>query len=318
MACLPVASMADIFEAGGTTYQYVTLSEPGMTNTLGFGINNLGEITGYAYNNAGDTGFTYSAGQFQTQSVAGYDSTDIYGVNDAGTLVGSYYDLPPVPTVVNALEVVNGAQQLPGLAQSEYYALNNNGAIVGTTYTSTAGGVLATGFFLNGANSSTVSYPNAAGTYPHGLNDSDAIVGFIYESGPGTYSAFLTTPGCQLATCFTLIGLPGAYSSFAYGINDSGTVVGNSVDTNGISQGFLYSGSTYTAIDIPGAVDTYLTAINNQGELVGYYQDQVNGPVMTFAASAVPEPVLSGLEAAVFVMLVGIKIRAHRRSLAKL
>lgn len=243
MACLPVAVRADIFQFGGTTFQYVTLSDPGQANTLAFGINNLGEIVGYAYNSAGDVGFTYSAGQFSSQVVAGSYSTDIYGVNDAGTLVGSYYN--QAGTTVNALVVSNGTQQLPGKAQSEYYAMNNSGGIVGTTYASTPGGILATGFYQNGPNSSAISYPNAAGTYPHGLNNNGLIVGF-YETGADTYGGFLTKLSCQPVTCFTLIGLPGAYSSFAYGVNDSGLMVGASENASGISQGFLYNGSTYT------------------------------------------------------------------------
>jgi uncharacterized membrane protein len=315
LACLPVAGRADIFQSGSTTFQYVTLSDPGLQNTLAFGINNLGEIVGYAYNNAGDVGFTYSAGQFSPQVVAGSYSTDIYGVNNAGTLVGSYYN--QAGTVVNALVVANGTQQLPGMAQSEYYSINNSGGVVGTTYTATSGGILATGFYQNGPNSSTISYPNAIGTYPHGLNNNGSIVGF-YETGADRYGGFLTNLSCQPVTCFTLVGLPGAYSSFAYGLNDSGLIVGASENASGISQGFLYNGSTYTVLDIPGAVSTYATGINDRGQIVGWYQE-ANGTLQAFEASQVPEPLMSRWQAAMLLfMLAGIKVWTRRRSSARL
>lgn len=312
MASLPAAGLANIFQSGNETFQYTTLSDPGMQNTLAFSINNLGEVAGYAYNSGGDIGFTYSAGQFSSPSqyaVAGFDSTDLYGVNDAGTLVGSYYNQSD-PTVVNALLVANGVPQLHDAPQSEYYGINNNGAIVGTTYSGSGNTLAAAGFFLNGSNSTPIDHPGAL-TYPHGVNDSGSVVGF-YQTGI-TYTAFQTTPGCVIATCFKTLGLPGASSSFAYGINDNGLVVGASI-VNGVSQGFILNGSTYDIIDIPGAVDTYVTGINDRGQIVGWYEEP-NQTLQAFEASPTPEPSFSRWQAAMFLLvLAAIKIYVNRRS----
>jgi uncharacterized membrane protein len=319
MTFLPAAALADTFQTGGETFQYTTLSDPGMQNTVALSINNLGEITGYAYDSGGDFGFTYDAGVFSPQSqyaMPGFDSTDIYGVNNAGTLVGSYYNQSD-PSVANALVVAGGVEQLHDAPQSEYYGINNNGGIVGSTYTGSGASLTATGFFRSGSNSTPISYPNAL-TYAHGVNDSDDIVGF-YETPSGVYGAFETTPGCVIATCFQTLGLPGAHSSFAYGINDSGVIVGASVDTSRVGQGFIFNGSTYTVIDIPGAVDTYVTGINDQGQIVGWYQES-NGTLQAFEASQVPEPTLSGWQAAILLLiLAGIgrrQILRNRRQAA--
>jgi len=74
---------------------YAQISDPAGTNTMAFGINNLGQVVG-GYNTAPagisnyQYGFLYSNGTYTTLSVPGATQTVAFGINDAGQIVGHY------------------------------------------------------------------------------------------------------------------------------------------------------------------------------------------------------------------------------------
>ena len=68
---------------------YTTLDYPGSQATIANGINDLGEIVGYAYVN-GYYGFSYIDGVYTLLSVPGSSATHAFGVNDSGQIVGTY------------------------------------------------------------------------------------------------------------------------------------------------------------------------------------------------------------------------------------
>ncbi len=77
---------------------YTTLSNPSGTNTLAFGINNLGQVVG-SYNTIPNCacgnyqyGFLYSNGTYTTLNKSGGTSpaTEAFGINDAGLIVGMF------------------------------------------------------------------------------------------------------------------------------------------------------------------------------------------------------------------------------------
>lgn len=73
--------------------------------------------------------------------------------------------------------------------------------------------------------------------------------------------------GAQVQT----LDFPDATTTFANDVNDSGYIVGTYWDSNGVSHGFLYDGSSYTTIDYPDADWSEATGINQQGDIVGFY-----------------------------------------------
>src|SRR5579884_733093 len=83
--------------AGETTYGLLysqgrtsTLFVPGSSNTLLFGINNIGQITGYYDAHTGGThSFVYANGQFTSFDTPGnVAATYAQGINDSGQVVG--------------------------------------------------------------------------------------------------------------------------------------------------------------------------------------------------------------------------------------
>jgi probable HAF family extracellular repeat protein len=74
---------------------FTTLSVPGSTANLAFGINNLGQIVG-SYSDTSlqllNHGFVYSDGTYTSFDVPGSIATVAFGINDFGQIVGYYVD----------------------------------------------------------------------------------------------------------------------------------------------------------------------------------------------------------------------------------
>jgi probable HAF family extracellular repeat protein len=292
---LPALGHADIFNL-----QYQQLDYPGQQNTLAYGINDSGTIAGYYWDpvltSGGDRGFTYSNGNFQTYQVANFYSTDLYGINNAGDLAGSYNN-QNFSVVQGFVIPAGGSMQSvgpPGATQWENYGINNVGNVVGSSFTgNTAGGYVST-------NSGFVAIDcSNASAFPHGINDSGAIVGFCKDSN-GIYTGFATSITCP--TCLTSIGPAGAYSNFGYGVNNAGLIVGVTEDPKGMFQGFLLDNGVYQLLDFPGAVNTYVAGINNQDQIVGWF-DGTDGNTHAFVASPVPEPATWTLMGVILILL---------------
>lgn len=199
---------------------------------------------------------------------SGVYSTNTFGINNAGQLVGNYYDsnftshgfvesggnfttiddpLAAQDTVTNG---INDTGQVAG-----YYADANN---------------IGHSFVYSDGNFTAIDDPLATnGTYAFGINDSGQTVGYYVDANNIGHS-FLYGDGN-----FTTIDDPlAAHGAYAFGINDAGQVVGYYYDANSIGHGFLYSGGNYTTIDEPSSAGgTYAFGINDAGQIVGNYLD---------------------------------------------
>lgn len=77
---------------------YTTLSDPlaatlpsGQGGTVALGINNKGQIVGYYVDgNGADHGFLHSGGTYTTIDDPLGSSTELFGINDSGEIVGAY------------------------------------------------------------------------------------------------------------------------------------------------------------------------------------------------------------------------------------
>ena len=153
-----------------------------------------------------------------------------------------------------------------GGSSSYATALNDDGQVVGYSWTSGASGTPREHAFLY--SDGTISDLGTLGgdySYAAGINDSGQVVGRSETSG-GSYHAFLYGNG----TMHDLGVLPGTSASGAVGINKSGVVAGWSDNPNGgTAQAFLYSNGTMNALDALGWSNTLATAINDSGQVVG-------------------------------------------------
>jgi hypothetical protein len=201
----------------------------------------------------------------------GVDGTYIYdwsgGINDAGDVIGSYFDSNGVSH--GYLDIGGNFTALTdptaGTAGTYAFDVNNHDEVVGTFLTETAYGYV----YLKGAYQ-TISDPLGTATYALGINNQGDVVGnYQFSAGPptnnGREEGFIYSHGK-----YTTISDPNGTITTATGIDDKGDVVGYYEDTNGI-HGFFYSKGQFTTINDPLAPNnTILTGINNKGQIVGY------------------------------------------------
>jgi hypothetical protein len=110
----------------------------------------------------------------RTIDVPGANETFVYGINDAGQIVGAYLD----STLEHGFLLSGGnysALDVPGAFWTDAQGINDSGDIVGTYATYSSGP--AHGFLLSGGSYTTIDVPGAMVTRAEGINDSGQIVG---------------------------------------------------------------------------------------------------------------------------------------------
>jgi probable HAF family extracellular repeat protein len=211
----------------------------------------------------------------------GTNGTYAEGINDAGKIVGYYYDSAGLShgflySGGNYITLDFGTNN-----QTFAEGINASGQIVGwyNDGSSDHGFLYSHGVFtvLDDPAATVNTVPtdiNASGQivgyYQNGLNNGGLVNhGFVYSNG------IYTTLDHPLAG--SNFGNGTANGTVALGINNKGQVVGYYFDVNGDQHGFLYADGNYTTIDHPqGAGHTAATDINNSGEIVGYYGDNLH------------------------------------------
>ena len=206
-----------------------------LTNeTLMSDVNNKGEIVGsYAGNDNGNIeGFIWD-GNGQCQTIAdpnGPATTDVWGVNDNGVLVGFYTDSA---SNFQGFEWVNGTFTTitcPNWTNTRAYGINDAGIIVGDNANAPPS---FSGFALASGKCIPVNYPNAVSTSAKGINKSDVIAGW-YIDASGMTHGFVESGGK-----FQALNYPGAIATLAFHINDKDQVAGWYEDSARVIHGFV-------------------------------------------------------------------------------
>ena len=250
--------------------------------------------------------------EFTTIDVPGADRTEAYGINNAGHIVGLFFDATGQHGFVKdgndyvVIDVgidgtsafgINDVRQIVGIASDQGFLKDGDNvvsiAIPSSNFTvasdiNNVGGVAGTfnddfgthGFFKDGDNFIPIDGPEALFTEATGINDSGEIVG-NYISSVGSFQAFKLSGGL-----LSVIQAPAATLTEAGDINQHGHVVGSFVDPNGVVHGFVMSDSEITIVDAPDAASPNFTqakGINDAGSLVGWF-DEGGGKVHGFLA----------------------------------
>jgi hypothetical protein len=114
-----------------------------------------------------------------------------------------------------------------------------------------------------------ISFPRARVTNVAGINNSNEIVGYYYDSQDMVHGF------TYKAGKYTAVNYPGATETQVLGINDNGDVVGMyQVSGNLNFHGFLRHGSDFAPINDPSATfGTMAFGVNNTGTIVGSYDN---------------------------------------------
>jgi uncharacterized membrane protein len=191
-----------------------------------------------------------ASAQFRTVDVPGAAWTAVNGVNNKGTIVGTWVSSPGGPFGFGYIEQP-GAQP----ATFNFPATSDVTASSGVNDVGTAvGAYLDSSGVPHGwvrsphGNFTQLDDPSGVGgTSLFEINDAGVIVGG-YTDGSGAGHGFVYDHGT-----FTTLDFPGALGTALTGVNNSGAIVGGYTDALGVNHGFLYRHGAFTTIDAPDA-----------------------------------------------------------------
>ena len=275
--------------AFAVVFDFTSLSVPSGTFRA-TGLNDVGLFTGTYLDGTAE-------GQFQTNAATyangiatrinvpfnGFNSyTNLFGLNDAGLLVGAAGSRFGGGFAYQNGQVLDSG--IPVGLNSIAYDVNNIGQIVGSLYAFT--GQADRGAFVAGGVTTLFDVPGAYSTVATGLNDAADIVGYYQAMGARVVNGFLLSGGL-----ITTIDVPGSMDTRPRAINNAGTVVGTY--RNGSTQhGFLLQGGAYTDITDASGTAFLPAGLNNAGQIVGMFEGEQLSFVGTpqAAAQSVTEP----------------------------
>ena len=208
---------------------------------------------------------------FTTFDVPGGNLTIGRRINNAGQIVGEYYDSVGAHGFLLSNSTYNTINAPAGDGFTYAGDIDASGQIIVGSYG--RGGVH--GFVLQNGVFTTVDPPGSVNGGTNGINNNGVMVGG-YNDGTFTHGYIYN------GSNFTILNVPGSSAAYAGGNNDAGQVVGtyftNSTPADFSNpHGFVYANGTYTTFNVPGATGTYPYDINNDGTIVGDFVDDATG-----------------------------------------
>ena len=248
------------FWANGAGYDLGTL---GGTLSLGYAINNLSQVAGYAAL-GNDLAFHAFRGLGHTLTDLGTLGGASVGtcLSDSGHVAG-YSDVGA--TALHAFLVPNGGAMRDlgtlGGSSSSAVAVNDAGQVAGNSMVANDADNHA--FLYSG---SLRDLGSLGGTYSFafGLNASGWVVGESSTPDEAETHAFVYD-GVAMRDLHTL---GGTFSS-AYSINNAGDIAGDSFTSSSDLHGFLYRGGQMQDLGHLGGNRSSVSQINNAGQIVG-------------------------------------------------
>ncbi len=252
--------------AGQTQYQYIYYNDyleeasiysggvstglgfpPGTNQSFATGINNSGQVVGYAslhpdgpYGGGKSVAFLYSGGVMTGLGFlpAGTWSS-ANGLNNGGQVVGSADNSSGhSEAFLYSDGVMSGLGSLPGYTDSVAQAINDRGQIAG--YATDPSGNTQAFLYSDGAMIGLGFLPGGSGSTANALNKKGQIVGYSERLGLDAYSfyslvdsAILFSDGQMHDLSSLVVDSPEALTA-ANGINDSGQII-----ASGISAAYL-------------------------------------------------------------------------------
>lgn len=243
-----------------------------------FSINEPGDVVGSKLSGTGLIPMLWRNGQaYELQKLPGFQFGEVYGINDAGVMVGecwngTFVSATAMRAVLFPLEGPSVDLGTLGGGNAAAAGVNDREETVGAS--ENAMGQFHAFIYRDGVMSDlgtlggTISNANA-------INNRGEVVGRSTLAN-GAIRGFLYRDGVMLD-----LGTLGGASSVAFDINDRGEVVGFSRVSNGQAHAFLYKDGVMYDLGTLGGIDSRAYGINNKGEVVGQYT-KTDGSVHAF------------------------------------
>jgi probable HAF family extracellular repeat protein len=218
--------------------EFTTIDFPRASFTVAAAINNRGAISGmYSLPTAPTVrhGFLLTNGSLRTFDPPGSSFTNALGINDGNDVVGRFCTLfigkcrPPGDVHVRGFLFRDGSFtifEVPGSVETDAFAINNRGQIVGAYQTADRQTQL---FVLREGEFTTIALPDGVPVSldKGGINDRGDIVGAYCDGAPPCDVLPTGTHGFLMSDRrFRTIDFPGASATAAFGINNRGQIVG--------------------------------------------------------------------------------------------
>ena len=302
-----VAVMSSVaINAWGTGYYVTNLGTLGGSGGAAYGINNSGQVTGWAYlagntvqhafrteanqpiNPATDDLGALSAADNNSFGAAINNSGQVTGKSEEGVIglfsdqihrAVSYSGSGPM----HELDPRTAVDPVTHVETNSYaYGINDGGQVVGAySAWSTDGTVNISHAFRTPAgglfNPATDDLGTLGGSTSsaYAINNSGQVVGASFLSGNAVSDAFRTAPSQPINPATDDLGSLAGYGSGANGINNSGQVVGWSYAGNGYQHAFCTAANqpinpATDDLGTLGGLTSSALGINNSGQVVGY------------------------------------------------
>ena len=253
---------------GEILYTVTDLGTLGGSNSYATGINNSGQVVGYADTSSGSThAFLYSNGTMaDLGTLSGASSSYGLGTNNNGQVVGYTY---AANGSYRAFLYSNGTMAdlgtLPGGSWSWATGINDNGQVVGWA-TPSSGTLTEHAFLYSNGKMADLGTLGGLQSQAYGINNNGQVVGAVTPSSGDAYAFLYSSSNGTVIYPGTL---PGYSGSAALAINAGGQVAGFAwpppTDPNSPEVAFLYSNGKMTAL-----CDGDARGINDSGQVVGY------------------------------------------------
>jgi len=273
--------------ADSPTFTFQTIDPPTSGRNsilpLAHGINDSGQIVIAGFMGRYVSSYLYSSGTYTSIDVPGATGTEVGGINNDGTIVGTQGNSAPgfQGFVLSGGTYSTLDFKPPGQNSTLIEGISNSGSIVGI-YADVPRDwtffIYRDGSFLR---ITTPSFFTPSGSDPFGINSAGTIVG-VYATSIA--HGFAISSDGRLQT----IDPPGSQGTIAYGINDAGEIVGSFIGPDLRDHGFVDDNGTFQTVDVPGSTGTIICGINNKGQIVGGYYDAAGSHA--FVGSPIPEP----------------------------
>ncbi len=276
------------------------LTQPWITNSVAYDINESGHVVGYANTPGGMRQAFLLAGATYTNLgvFAGGQFSLAVALNDFDQLAGQSDITNAFGTNPHAFRWTNGVMADLGTLDgssafsSQAFDIDNAGRVVGFAFYYCPWNCWDPFIWID-ANTNGLREPEEmialdglGGSYgqARGINELGQIVGEAAQSGFSTIHAFLLTPqNGQWNTdgdyntpnpYIVDLGTLGGTNSTAVAVNDAGTVVGSSELANGMTHAFIYDAGLMVDLNELIATNSgwtlgHASAINSSGHIVG-------------------------------------------------
>jgi uncharacterized membrane protein len=239
VAAFPVEDAVARGLAVAQVYAFASVDYPGAARSLIFDGDGTTAVGAFDFDPNIDrtTAFTFAGGVYQILTVPGSAFSVATGINEAGLIVGIYFDLA---SVLHGFANNGGTFSnidFPGATGTQVIGVNDAGQIVGGYFDAAND---EHGFLSSSGIFTPIDFPGASRTAAAGINAAGDIVGG-YSDSTGTHGFLLQ------AGVFTAINFPLATSTTAFGINDTGEIAGSYSDATGNT----HASSTQTVPSAP-------------------------------------------------------------------